>query len=146
MSMNECRLHGFVGKDAELKETGAGKKYCVFSLATTENWKDPQGEKQSKTEWHNVIAWGKPGENAAKMIKKGTELIVCGKIEYQPDKENPKVKFTSIKMVSFDFCGKRGDTGGNNYPEPEPSGRDAGDYESDNGTGEATGTEDEIPF
>ena len=147
MGMNKVTLHGFVGKDAELKTTPGGKSYCKFSLATTEQWKDPQGEKQSKTEWHQIVCWGKAGENAAKYIKKGAELIIEGKIEYQDvldkDDSSKKFRFTTIKMSTFDFCGKRGDnSGGSSSPDPEPSGRDAYDSSSN----ESSSSDDDIPF
>jgi len=151
MGMNRVLLHGYVGKDAELKTTSGGKSYCKFSLATTETWKDPGGEKQSKTEWHQIVAWGKKGENASKFIKKGMELFVEGKVEYQdvPDKDDSskKFRFTTIKLENFDFCGKRGDTGGSYAPDPEPSGRDTMDSDT-NGGGDTTASsyDDDIPF
>ena len=149
MGMNRIFLHGFVGKDAELKTASGEKSYCRFSLATTETWKNPAGEKQSKTEWHQIIAWGKKGENAAKFIKKGMELFVDGKVEYQDvadkDDSSKKYRFTSIKMENFDFCGKRGDNGGSYAPDPEPTGRDAMDSDNNGGSG-STDDDQDIPF
>jgi single-strand DNA-binding protein len=150
MGMNEVKLHGFVGKDAELKVTSGGKKYCRFSLATTETWKNPDGEKQSKTEWHQIICWGAKGENASKYIKKGKELLITGKIEYTEDKDDKTKKWTTIKMTEFDFCGKLGDTSSSYEHEPEPTGyesRDeAGGVETDSGTSNGTEDDGDIPF
>jgi single-strand DNA-binding protein len=148
MGMNKCTLHGHVGKDPELKKTSADKPFCRFSLATTETWKDQSGEKKSKTEWHQVVAWGKQAEAIAKFVKKGQEIIVNGKIEYQTveDKNDSskKVTFTSIKLIDFDFCGKKDGNSGSGYPEPEESGYSGGGS-SDSGAGDSS-VDDDIPF
>jgi len=145
MSTNKAILHGFVGKDPELKVLpNGGTTLCRFSLATTESWKDKDGVKQSKTEWHNIVAWNKQAEAIDKFVKKGTELIVEGKIEYTSvaDKNDAskKVYFTSIKLEKFDFCGKK--EGGQAAPDPEPG------YQSESGSGSSNSVDDDtdIPF
>jgi single-strand DNA-binding protein len=150
MGMNKCTLHGHVGKDPELKKTSANKSFCRFSLATTETWKDQSGEKKSKTEWHQIVAWGKQAESIVKFVKKGQEIIVNGKIEYQTveDKNDSskKVTFTSIKLIDFDFCGKKdGNSGGGSYPEPEESGY-TGSGALDSGAGDFSVDDEDIPF
>jgi single-strand DNA-binding protein len=125
MSSNSCFLHGFVGKDSELKMTPSGMALLSFSLATTESWKTQAGEKKEKTQWHQIKVWGKQAEALEKYVKKGIELVVMGKIEYTeaPDKDNPnkKVYFTNIISDKVDFCGKRGDSSGHREsPDPEP--------------------------
>jgi len=124
MSTNKVYLHGFLGQDPELKATPAGATLCRFSVATTENWKDKDGNKKSKTEWHHVVAWGKQGEAIEKFFKKGNEIIVEGKIEYtegkNPADDSKKIWFTHIKLISFDFCGKKGESSGSGYQEPDP--------------------------
>ena len=59
-SLNKVMLIGNLGRDPEVKMTPSGQQLARFSVATTETWKNPQGEKQSKTEWHNIVVWGKP--------------------------------------------------------------------------------------
>jgi single-strand DNA-binding protein len=152
MGMNKCQLHGHVGKDPELKTTTAGMPFCRFSLATTENWKDKNGEKKSKTEWHQIVAWGKQAETIAKLVGKGKEIIVIGKIEYQTvDKDGHKTTYTSIKLSEFDFCGKKGD-GNDSYgmPDPEPSGYipdgDSSDDVPSSGGSTASFDDSDIPF
>jgi single-strand DNA-binding protein len=125
MSLNLNILHGFVGKDAELKMTPNGMALLSFSLATTETWKTKEGEKKEKTQWHQIKVWGKQAEGLEPYIKKGIELIVIGKTEYTeaPDKDNPskKVYFTNIIADKVDFCGKRGDSSSHREsPDPEP--------------------------
>ena len=154
MSRNMCILHGFVGKDAELKKTTTDTEYARFSLATTESWKDKQGNKQSKTEWHQIVVWGAKAKVAADHFKKGTELDIMGKIEYQQveDKDSgKKITYTTIKLIDFDFCGKRGDNGGySERPEPEQSGYQKDENTDSDNSGESSGgsssTEDDIPF
>jgi single-strand DNA-binding protein len=156
--MNKATLHGYVGRDPELKMTQGGVAFARFSFATTEVWKDKEGNKQSKTEWHQIVAWGPLAERAEKNIKKGQELLIEGKIEYQqvPDKDNPekKVTFTNIKMSNFDFCGKKDGNSGNSRPDPDP-GRDA-NYSGHDNSGDddytppasssSSSYDDDIPF
>lgn len=131
MSNNKCFLHGFVGKDPEVKVTPGGQTFARFPFATSETWTDPKGEKQKKDEWHNIIAWGPLAERCGKYIHKGMELNLEGKIEYQPrfdPNDNTKrayPDYTNIKLYDFTFCGKKGDHNNNDRPDPEPSGRDS---------------------
>lgn len=143
--MNKWIGKGFVGRDPELKMTPNGQALCRFSIATTERWvKD--GEKKEKTEWHNIVAWGKQAEAIEKYVRKGQELLIEGKIEYNTyaDKDNPDKKLysTHIRLDRFEFCGKSND-GGSSRPDPEPSGYAA--EPSSNGTSGGNYDED-IPF
>ena len=123
-SDNLVILHGYVGKDPELKITPAGKPLCKFSIATKETWKTAEGVVKEKTQWHNIAAWDKLAELAEKFIKKGQELIVTGKLEYSetPDKDNPskKVYYTNIVAGDFRFCGKKNETSAPKTVDPEP--------------------------
>lgn len=78
--LNKIQLIGRLGNDAELKTIESGQTYAKFSLATSEKYKDKNGESKEKTEWHNVIFWGKPAETVAKYCKKGMLIYVEGKI------------------------------------------------------------------
>lgn len=153
MSMNKCYLHGNVGQDPQSKTLPDGKMLCRFSIATTETWKNQAGEKQSKTEWHNIAAWGKQAEAISKFVKKGSELLIEGKIEYTQDKDDPKKKYTNIRLITFNFCGKKG-SGGGSTPDPEYSGPEYGsdsqtpDMDEPNASSPAPSTfpDDDIPF
>ena len=70
-SLNKVLLIGNLGRDPELKSTPSGQQVARFSVATTETWKNQAGEKQSKTEWHNIVVWGKQAEIAEKYLRKG---------------------------------------------------------------------------
>jgi single-strand DNA-binding protein len=104
--MNKATLHGFVGKDPEVKTVGENK-VAKFSLATTSFRKDKDGNKI--TDWHNLIFWSKLADLSEKYVKKGTELIVEGEISYRDytDKDGVKKYFTEIIGHSLEFCGKK---------------------------------------
>ena len=77
---NSVQLIGHLGKDPEVKTFGSGKKLTSFSMATSETYKDQNGEKVEDTQWHNIVMWGKVAEIAAKYLKKGEEVCVQGRI------------------------------------------------------------------
>jgi single-strand DNA-binding protein len=99
--MNKVTLHGFTGKDPEIKTLESGKKIAKFSLAT-QNYK-------KETAWHSLIFWEKLAELCEKYVKKGSELIVEGEISYRDytDKDGMKKYFTEIICNSLEFCGKK---------------------------------------
>ena len=81
-SVNKCVLIGRLGRDPETKTFGNGGKATSFSLATSETWKDKSGERQSKTQWHNVVIFNeKIGEIAERFLKKGSCVYLEGAIE-----------------------------------------------------------------
>ena len=80
MSVNKVILVGNLGKDPEVRFTGGGRAVCKFPLATSETWNDAEGHKQERTEWHNVVVWGKQGENCGQYLSKGRQVYVEGSI------------------------------------------------------------------
>lgn len=77
---NKVQLIGNLGNDPEIIALESGKKLAKFSLATNESYKDVNGEKQTKTDWHNIVAWGKTAEIIEKYVTKGKEVAVEGKL------------------------------------------------------------------
>ena len=77
---NKVQLIGNLGNDPEIIALESGRKLAKFSLATNESYKDVNGEKQTKTDWHNIVAWGKPAEIIEKYVTKGKEVAVEGKL------------------------------------------------------------------
>jgi single-strand DNA-binding protein len=145
-SLNKVMLIGNLGRDPELKVTPSGQALARFSVATTETWKNPQGEKQSKTEWHNIVVWGKQAETAEKFLRKGKQVLIEGRIQYREYTDQAGVKKTAceIRCDNFVMLGRM-DEGG---PRGASEGRD--DYEStgpippvSSGGG---GYEEDIPF
>ena len=78
---NHVQLIGNVGQEPTITNLESGKKVARFSLATNEYYKDAKGEKQTDTNWHTVVAWGKTAEIIEKFVSKGKELGVTGKLK-----------------------------------------------------------------
>ena len=77
---NNVQLIGNVGQEPTISQLESGKKVARISLATNENYKNANGEKQSNTEWHNLVAWGKTAEIVEKYVTKGKEIAITGKL------------------------------------------------------------------
>jgi single-strand DNA-binding protein len=80
-SINKVILIGRLGKDPEMRFTPNGKAVTNFTMATSEIWSDQNGEKQERTEWHRVVTWGKLAENCAKLLAKGKQVYVEGRLQ-----------------------------------------------------------------
>ena len=78
---NHVQLIGNVGQEPTITNLESGKKVARFSLATNENYKNSKGEKQTDTNWHTVVAWGKTAEIIEKYAEKGKEIAVVGKLK-----------------------------------------------------------------
>ncbi|MFP6605780.1 MAG: single-stranded DNA-binding protein [Myxococcota bacterium] len=112
--VNKAILIGNLGRDPELKYTQSGQAVVNFSIATSENWTDKSGEKQERTEWHRIVAWGKTGELCAQYLSKGRTVYVEGRIQTREweDREGQKRTTTEINAQTVTFIGGRGDSGG----------------------------------
>jgi single-strand DNA-binding protein len=95
---NHVQLIGHVGKDPEIKTFESGKKLASFSLATNESYYNDKGDKVEQTDWHNLIAWGKTADIIEKLVVKGKELLVQGKLTTRSydDKEGNKRYVTEV--------------------------------------------------
>jgi len=113
MSVNKAILVGRLGKDPETRYTSSGQAVCNFSLATDETYKDRAGERQKRTEWHRIVAWGKLAEIAQQYLRKGSLIFVEGRIQTrQWEKDGQKRYSTDIVANDFRFLGSRGDNAG----------------------------------
>lgn len=81
MYLNKAILIGNLTRDPELKVIASGNKVCTFSIATNRVYKDSNGVKQEKTDYHNIVVWGKTAENVANYMKKGSQILVEGRME-----------------------------------------------------------------
>lgn len=77
---NRVQLIGRLGQDPEVKTLTSGKKLTTFSVATTDSYRNSNGDKVEETQWHNVVAWGKVGEIAGEYLNKGAEVALEGKL------------------------------------------------------------------
>jgi len=106
-SLNKAMLIGNLGKDPVNKNVGS-TNVCEFSIATTEKWKDKAGQKQEKTEWHNIKAWGKTGEICAQYLKKGSSVYVEGRIGQETwEKDGVKHYKTVITVDKMVMLGSK---------------------------------------
>lgn len=95
---NKVQLIGNLGNDPEIITLESGKKLAKFSLATNESYKDANGEKQTKTDWHNLVAWGKTADIIEKYVTKGKEIAIEGKLSTRSyeTKEGEKKYITEV--------------------------------------------------
>ena len=122
MALNKVLLIGNVGADPEIRyfeggQGGNGRKVANFRLATSERYKDRNGEQREVTEWHSVVVWGFQADVVEKYVKKGTQLYVEGKIRTRQwtDKSGNTRYTTEIQADSLQLLGRRdsqsGDSG-----------------------------------
>lgn len=109
MSLNKVMLIGRLGKDPEVRYMPNGEAVCNVSLATSENWKDKAGEKQEKTEWHNLTFFRRLAEIAGEYLKKGSQVYVEGKLQTRKweDKEGVTRYTTEVLVNELHMLGKR---------------------------------------
>ncbi|HKJ04066.1 MAG TPA: single-stranded DNA-binding protein [Geopsychrobacteraceae bacterium] len=114
MSVNKVILVGNLGKDPELRYTPSGAAVVTFSLATTERYKDRDGNRQEKTEWHNVVAWRQLAEICGKYLHKGKQVYIEGRIQTRnyDDRDGNKRYITEIVADQMQMLGRAGDESG----------------------------------
>lgn len=113
--INKVILVGRLGKDPEIRSTPGGTSVAKFTVATDERFTDKAGEKQERTEWHNITAWGKLGEICGQYLKKGKLVYIEGSIRTDSwdDKESGQKKYrTEIVANTMKMLDRRGDEGG----------------------------------
>lgn len=121
MSVNKVILVGNLGQDPELRYTQNGKAVANFSIATSENWKDKDGNKQEETEWHRIVVWGKQAESCEKYLSKGRQVYVEGRIKtnkWQDDDGNDRYSTEIVANTVQFLSGSSSGGGGTNDPAP----------------------------
>jgi single-strand DNA-binding protein len=147
-SVNKVILVGNLGRDAELRYTPGGAAVATLNMATTEVFKDREGQKKEDTQWHRVILWGKTAETLQDYLTKGKQIYVEGKLQTRKwkDKDGNDKYTTEIRgdRVVLLGGGSRGDSGGrgsSSAPSEEFAHAEAG-----GGGGSVELTDDDIPF
>ncbi|VVB51613.1 Single-stranded DNA-binding protein [uncultured archaeon] len=147
--VNKVILVGRLGKDPEVRYTNGGKAVANFSMATDETWKDRNGEKQQKTEWHKVVAWEKLAEIIQKYVVKGQLVYIEGKLQTRKwqDKDGKDRYSTEIVADTLRMLGKGSGGNSNNGDNGHESsaGRSSGQQHDVPATGPEISDED-IPF
>jgi len=132
-------LIGYLGRDPEIRYTPSGAAVASFSIATSETWKNRDGEKQEHTEWHQIVAWNRLAEICSEYLAKGSQVYIEGKIrtnEWEDQDGNERSR-KEIIANTVQFL-SRSDTPRTETQAPAPApaaGPDVGD-----------GVDDEIPF
>jgi single-strand DNA-binding protein len=136
--VNKVILVGRLGRDPELRYTQGGQAVANFTVATNESWNNKEGERQERTEWHRIVAWGKQAEFCSNYLSKGRQVFVEGRIQTREweDQKGEKRRTTEIVAQTIQGLGPRpdGSTGG----EPVPRDEDA--------PPQSAPPEDDIPF
>jgi single-strand DNA-binding protein len=161
MSVNKVILVGRLGRDPETRYTSGGQAVANFSVATDETYKDRNGERQKRTEWHKIVVWAKQAEIAQQYLKKGSLVFIEGRIQSREwqDKEGQKRTSFEIVATNFRMLGGRSDAaaagaaaGGGAGGGAARGGEDvdAGGHADDFGGGSGGGgpeiSDEDIPF
>jgi single-strand DNA-binding protein len=144
-SVNKVILVGRLGKDPEIRSTPSGTSVAKFSIATDDRYTDKSGEKQERTEWHNIVAWGKLAEICGQYLRKGKLVYIEGALRTDSwdDKETGQKKYrTEIVANQMQMLDRKGDENG--------GASSGGGYAGARKGGTATATQveedDEVPF
>ena len=144
MSVNKVILVGNVGKDPEVRYLENNVAVAKFPLATSDNYKNKNGERVSNTEWHNIVAWRGLAEIAEKYVKKGNQLFIEGKLVSRSwdDKEGNKRYITEVIVSNMQMLDKRNQSSDNNQQQAtvEETKTETDDVNTD------ITAEDDLPF
>ena len=111
MSVNKAILVGNLGKDPELRYTPSGTAVCTFSIATTDRFKNKQGEQQERTEWHNIVVWAGLAEICGKYLTKGKQVYIEGRIQNRTydDRDGNKRYISEIVASEMQMLSRSGE-------------------------------------
>jgi single-strand DNA-binding protein len=155
-SVNKVILMGNLGRDPEVRFMPNGDAVCNFSIATTDSWKDKAGERQEKTEWHNIVMYRRLAEIAGEYLKKGRPVYLEGRLQTRKwqTKEGQDRYTTEIIADSMQMLGGRdGAPSQDSQPSSQPEAKDEFDQtpSRNNQSGSSNSSsfdefEDDIPF
>ncbi len=150
-SVNKVILVGRLGRDPELKYTASGTPFCRFSMATDDVWNDKaSGERQERTEWHNIVAWDRLAEICNQYLTKGRLVYIEGSLQTREwdDQEGNKRKTTEIRARDMVLLGSPGESTGGGQRRATAAEAPASAAGTPAGTAASTSTitDDDIPF
>ncbi len=102
-SMNKVMLLGNLGRDPEVRYTASGKAVATFTVATSFQWRDQDGNNQERTEWHRVVAWGRLGEVCGEYLSKGKQVFIEGRIQSREWEDQDGNKRTTVEIIANDM-------------------------------------------
>ncbi len=150
--INKVILVGRLGKDPEVRYTGSGSAVANFSVATDDSWTDKSGDRQTRTEWHNIVAWARLAEICGQYLNKGKLVYIEGRIQTREweDRDGNRRWTTEVVANEMKMLSGRGDQDSRQMSGPAPSPPLGGSatHEKKEATGglEAGITDDDIPF
>ena len=127
MSLNKVMLIGNVGTDPEVRYLDGNTKVATFRLATTERYRDRNGETRENTEWHSIVAWRQSADVAERFIRKGTQLYIEGRLRTRTwtDQQGAQHARTEVTVDNLQLLGRKGDNPGaqadNTFSSPAPA-------------------------
>ena len=155
-SVNKVILIGNLGRDPEVRYLPSGDAVANLSVATTEKWKDKNGEQQEQTEWHRVAFFGRQAEICGEYLRKGSQVYIEGRLQTRKwtDKDGNERYTTEIRGDRMQMLGGRASGAGSEPPardsarEPEPSVAAQSSAKTSGGKkpGSFDDMDDDIPF
>ena len=141
MSVNIAIVVGNLGKDPEVRFTQSGRAVANFSVATSESWTGQDGNPQERTEWHNIVVWGKQAESCGQYLSKGRQVFVQGRIQNRSyeDKTGNTRYITEIIAQRVQFLGGAGGARASQEPQDQGFGDPSPSLQSPS-------IDDDIPF
>lgn len=120
MYLNKAILIGNLTRDPELRSLPSGAKVCSFSIATNRVWKDKNGARQESTDYHNVVVFGRQAETVAQYMKKGSSILVEGRMQTRSweDKNSGEKKYRTEVVADRTQFGPKGSSGGGTSNAP----------------------------
>jgi len=100
MSLNKAQLIGNLTRDPEVRQTPSGRTVTSFSVATNYSWKDQNGQKQERAEFHNIVAWGKLAEICGQYLTKGKKVYIEGRLQTRDWEGDDGVKRYKTEIVA----------------------------------------------
>ena len=150
-SVNKVILVGNLGRDAELRYTPGGAAVATINMATTDVYKDREGQKKEDTQWHRVVLWGRTAESLHEYLTKGKQIYVEGRLQTRKwtDKDGVEKYTTEIRgdrvvLLGGGGGGARGAGGGSRGADSGMAG--GGGFDAGHEPGPADLSDDDIPF
>ena len=103
MTVNKVTLIGRLGRDPETRYMPNGDAVCNFSIATDESWKDQQGQKQTRTEWHAITTYRRLAEIAGQYLKKGSQVYIEGRIQSRKYTGKDGIERTAYEIICHEM-------------------------------------------
>lgn len=121
-SLNKAMIIGRLGQDPEVRHTQSNTAVATLSIATSERWKDKNGDLQEQTEWHRVTAWGRTAEICGEYLRKGSLVYIEGPLQTRKweDKDGNERYTTEIKALSMQMLDSQGESKPKPANEPAP--------------------------